>query len=106
MDTKKYNGWTNYETWLVNLWFDDSFNDDAQQCFDDAEADNTFTRAERATLNLADVIKDTVEEMNPIASQASLWSDMVNGALSEVNWYEIAEHYIVKVGTLTEGGMR
>ncbi len=97
MDTKKYNGWTNYETWRVNLWFDDSFNDDARRCFDDAEADNTFTRTERATLDLADVIKDMVEEMNPITDSASLWSDLVNGALSEVNWYEIAEQYIENI---------
>ena len=28
MEDKKYNGWTNYETWLVNLWID---NDEAVQ---------------------------------------------------------------------------
>jgi len=22
MTTKEYNGWTNYETWLVKLWID------------------------------------------------------------------------------------
>ena len=23
MENKTYNGWTNYETWLCNIWFDD-----------------------------------------------------------------------------------
>lgn len=31
METTKYNGWTNYETWLVNIWFDQSFSEWASE---------------------------------------------------------------------------
>jgi hypothetical protein len=27
MNRREYNGWTNYETWLVNLWYGDVFTD-------------------------------------------------------------------------------
>lgn len=97
----KYNGWTNYETWLVNLWMDNEqgsseyWNECAQEAYDNADSDTSFTREERATLNLADTMKDEHEEAQPEVT--GLWADMMNAALSEVNWYEIAEHYIEEV---------
>ena len=27
MERREYNGWTNYETWLVNMWYGDIFAD-------------------------------------------------------------------------------
>ncbi len=58
------------------------------------KADNIFTRDERATLDLADRLKEFIEEQNPLADQGNLYSDLLGGALSGVNWYEIAEYYI------------
>lgn len=94
--SEKYNGWTNYETWLVNLWADNDqesyqfWREQSQAAYDNAEKDDTFTREERAALDLADELKEwyTPPEVTGI------WADMINAALSEVNWYEIAEHYI------------
>lgn len=57
MKTETYNGWTNYETWVVNLWLgndegsDRYWREQAQECFDESETERSFTRAERATLN-------------------------------------------------------
>src|SRR4051794_430341 len=68
MSDKRYNGWTNYETWLVALWAD---NDEAsyhyqqrlaQQFWDDSQADSTFSRDERATLDLAKSLRDETED--------------------------------------------
>lgn len=100
--TDKHNGWTNYETWLCALWLD---NDVASQglmrglaagAYAEAEADDTFTRSEKATLDLADQIKDMHEEMAEefMSSQSGFFTDLINGGLSSVNWYEVAEHYI------------
>jgi hypothetical protein len=105
---KRYNGWTNYETWNVALWLNNEegsyrhWTAEAQDCYDNAKADNTFTRDERATIDLTDALKDSLENdkndmLEASGQTASMWADLVGAALSEVNWYEIAEHYIEKV---------
>lgn len=94
----QYNGWTNYETWLINLWADNDagsyefWREQAQETYNEASADDTFSRDERAALDLAEKLKEWHNEATPEVT--GLWADMINAALSEVNWYEIAEHYI------------
>ena len=46
------------------------------------------------TQDLAEMIKDYVEELNPISGDASMFTDLLGSALSAVNWAEIAEHYL------------
>ncbi len=62
----------------------------------------TFTREERAVLDLADSLKDSYEEamcdlLDRSKAGASVWSDLLGAALSEVNWHEIAQHMIEDV---------
>jgi hypothetical protein len=37
---------------------------------------------------------DWIEQLNPLADEANLFSDLINAALGEVNWYEIAETFL------------
>ena len=96
MTSTIYNGWTNYETWLFNLHTDDTFTEDAQTAYDDAEADDTFTREENATKALADSIESYAEEFigEELQNQSGFAADMVNTGLRSINYYEIAKHYI------------
>lgn len=102
-EEKGYNGWVNYETWNVALWIGNEqgsysqANHMAQSAWDDAEADRTFTRSERATLDLSKALQEWIEEMNPLGGDASMFSDLLSAALGEVSWHEIAEHYIEDV---------
>ena len=98
MDTK-YNGWANYETRAVKLWMD---NDEgtygywaatAQEVWDDTEGDDTFTHAESAAIELAKLLEREIEESAPDLG-ASVWSDFLAAAISEVNWHEIAADLI------------
>ena len=107
MATKKeYNGWYNYETWLVKLWIDNEqgsceyWDEVAQETWNDASADRTFTRDERAALTLSDRLKDEFEEAQPIVE--GFWADLLGAAMSEVNWHEIAKHYIDDVEKTVE----
>jgi hypothetical protein len=105
MERKEYNGWTNYETWNAALWLDNdqgSYNywcEQAQECYANAEPSSSFTKEEQAVLDLADMLKSDGEERAEqwMPDQSSFFADMLNAALSEVNWHEIAEHYISDV---------
>ena len=57
---------------------------------------------ERATLDLADRLKDEITEANPLADQPSFFADVLSAAISEVNWYEIAEHWVEDIDTSDE----
>jgi hypothetical protein len=98
----EYNGWTNYETWAVNLWMsndqgsDSYWRETAQEIYNEAETEKSFTRDERATLNLSDRLKTEHEEAQPDLG-ATLWADLLGAAMSEVNWHEIAQHFVADV---------
>jgi len=92
----KYNGWTNYETWLCNLHFDNFWQEEAQNYYDQAEADETFTKEERAALDLSEAIKESVTEIvdETKCAENGFVSDIINATLSAINYYEIAKGYI------------
>ena len=43
MNTQKYNGWSNYETWLCNLWFNDFDFTDIMDMFDDCDSNLCYS---------------------------------------------------------------
>jgi hypothetical protein len=72
-----YNGWTNYETWNVGLWYGDVFADMASEQKLDSDSLEAFV----------------VEmEMDKIPD-SSLAADIMNASLRRVNWDELADHY-------------
>lgn len=96
MSDKKYNGWSNYETWLVNLWFDnEEYGQDMLRQF----AKDSIYCAElhgrdrdNAVYECSKMIQNEVEEHIPEVE--GMFSDLLQSALQEVNWHEIAEHIV------------
>ena len=94
-EVKTYNGWKNYETWVTKLWMD---NDEAGQNLQRewvGTAKNTpknevWTREETTRFTLADLMKEYVEDNSPLEGDASMYTDLLKAAMSEVNWEEIA----------------
>ncbi len=78
----QYNGWTNYATWRVNL-----------EIFDGMSAlDLTGKR-----VNCASEVKDACAEyaenlITDYKSETNLAQDYALAFLSDVNWWEIANH--------------
>ena len=85
--SKKYNGWTNYETWNFNLWITNEEEDYSQ------------------VMELAFDSEDEYELSNKLETLAHEWydkifldldtgfiSDMVYSSIKSVNFYEVAEH--------------
>jgi hypothetical protein len=85
MNQNDYNGWTNYETWVVNLWM----TNDQGSCSYWEEVTNDCD----SISDLSDAIKDYVEEGNSLSDESSLYSDLMNAAISECNFYEIAKSF-------------
>jgi hypothetical protein len=86
MTQDEYNGWTNYETWSVKLWIDDShyYWQEIVQEYKDSDSGT------KDVYGLAERIREEIEDNSPL-NGASVYSQLLNGALCEVNWQEIAE---------------
>jgi hypothetical protein len=100
-----HNGWTNYETWNVALHIDNEqvsqayWREQARTAYLDAADTDTFTKRENAAFVLLEILKEQFNDNAPELS--GTYADMLNAALSEVNWYEIASNLINNV---IEGG--
>ena len=75
MSNDKYNGWTNYETWLVNI-----------ELLDGASAKDIWGKQCKP-----DWVETYVKDVGRRLSEGFDLS-CVNTVLSEVNWHELAEH--------------
>jgi hypothetical protein len=71
-----YNGWTNRETWIINLYLGDYFQDVAND----------------GQHLMADYIEETVWDMLDDADIPAMFKDMID--LGAVNWQELADHYV------------
>jgi len=100
-----YNGWQNYETWATSRWLNNdeatcnhcrglarAATQDAPNC--EQARDQIWTADEAKKFLLADRLREYVEEMNPLTDEATLFTDLLNAAISEINWHEIAETFL------------
>ena len=108
-----YNGWTNYETWGVALVLDND-RGTYEECREQAErfkieapehhnVPAIWTVEQAARFELADWLKDYTETLCGIGSESEgygipeptlMAQQLLGGAISDVNWDEIASHYL------------
>ena len=69
-----YQGWTNYQTWRINLELFDGYETETE-----VDADYCEELAEEYIFSLA-------------TDDTTLMEDYARAFISDVNWYEIAEH--------------
>jgi hypothetical protein len=81
---KTYNGWTNYETWRVNLEMVDGSH------WGDVIEGDQEPDAYKLGLDIKDCCETWIEESAP----EGLARDYALAFLSAVNWQEIAQHLI------------
>jgi hypothetical protein len=89
-----YYGWTNYETWCMALHMGND--EPLQRCFERAAVEAV---QDVGVGDAVPVLADRLEEWHKDAMPevSGVFADLLNAAMSEVNWYEIARHYIEAV---------
>jgi len=76
----EYNGWSNYETWLVSLWLNND-----RLTYNALEA----IKAENLSVhNKAEELEELVRELYEF-EPVGIVADFVNAAFGRVNWLEI-----------------
>jgi hypothetical protein len=80
MERREYNGWTNYETWLVNMWYGDIFTDMHN------EGEDTSAQA------LEDFVTSVLEDEGQLR-EGGFAADIMNAAMRQVDWEDLASHY-------------
>jgi hypothetical protein len=77
-----FNGWTNKETWLVNVWYMDNM----PEHFADSEQYHVEPQ------ELAETVQSIAEECEALSQlPAGLLSDFINDSWAEVDWRELCE---------------
>lgn len=96
-----YNGYSNYESWLVAVWIDNSqesidfWVDVAKHHYNISEDRKYFTKKEEAVISFAEDMKQWHEDNMPDSEEiGGLWSDMIHAALGSVDWHELAGKYM------------
>lgn len=95
MKNETYNGWCNRETWLVPLWWN--------ECpIESIEADTKEEAIEFLAEQLESLFDELMAEHSIPAN--GLLMDLLQGAISRIDWREIAEHWIDDIEVkLSEG---
>src|SRR5712691_7569519 len=90
-------GFANYQTWCVNWWLanDEEISRRCRALVAEASNvvrdssfvfDGIWTTAEATRNLLADALRELVGELNPVSDQTSLFTDLMDTALGEVDW--------------------
>lgn len=94
-DRETVEGWSNYPTWAVNLWL---AND--RKLYDETRAlvagvVTTATRSDWVDTHRGDVARALKARIEPRAPELkSPFDSLLSYALSEVDWYELAQEWI------------
>ena len=98
---QRHEGWTNYETWCVQLWIANDYG--LYHYFRDRVRELKAARGVSRTimlpktrkaieLELAEELKEWANENAPNVD--GMWGDLLGAALGEVNWDEIAKDMV------------
>ena len=104
-DDTYYNGYKNYETLTVAHWLASEeesrrhWREVAREQKREAPhywevREEIWAKADAAKYRLARMLRAEVEKGSPLEGESSLYSDLLSAALSEVDWYEVAQEFL------------
>jgi hypothetical protein len=86
-----YNGWNNYATWRINL-----------ELFDGVNAYQLSGRYVNSPSEIKDLARDYVENIIYETTSEGVARDYALAFLSDVDWWEIANHLIANLEDETQ----
>jgi hypothetical protein len=104
-----YNGYSNYETWAVQLWIDNTESKSsywrrlAEEIYNHQAKEQThFSKAEDASCILAEKLRDSYNNgmeriLNDANVNGTVWADLLNASVCAVNFGEIAKNLMESV---------
>lgn len=111
-ESKGYQGYANYETWACALWIDNDHGlyDTRREMVRMTWTDSEYGENERenqsteARSDLSEILKNWIEEMAPTLG-ATMFSDLLTAAISEIDFYELADAWLnEEINENGEGG--
>jgi hypothetical protein len=102
-----YNGWTNYETWVANLWIG---NDEGAYSYWMEQTKSLWNRCgthpgrtqeEDLEIQLSDMLKSEVTEEMP--EVGGMFGDMLTASVGRIDWSEIAKGIIEGISEDLDG---
>lgn len=107
-----YNGYSNYETWAVQLWIDNNESSSSywrqiasELYYQHAVEQVHFSKVEDAICLLVDKLKESYQyQMETMLDRAqgdgTVWADLLNASLCAVNFGEIAKNLMESILTV------
>jgi hypothetical protein len=104
-----YNGYSNYETWAVQLWIDNTESKSAywrrlaEEIYNHQASEQVhFSKVEDATCILAEKLRDSYNNgmeriLNDANVNGTVWADLLNASVCAVNFGEIAKNLMESV---------
>lgn len=101
---KRHNGFANYETWLVAVWISNDRKRSEYYRFlaklivasGKLGREERLSTAEGRRNILAINLRTSVEDHSPMRHHTTLYADLMNAALSDVDWYEVANELMTE----------
>jgi hypothetical protein len=104
-----YNGYTNYETWAVQLWIDNSESSSnywrrlAEEIYNHQASEQVhFSKVDDAICLLTEKLKNSYNAgmeqlLSDGNSTGTVWADLLNASVCAVNFGEIAKNLMESV---------
>ena len=93
-----YEGWSTYESWVVSLWMD---NDAKQYVKTHLTAERHLNQhagdKEHAAIEYALELEEELTKGIPYSPKNGVYGDLLAGALSQIDYREIADHFLSSI---------
>lgn len=94
MKDERYNGWTNYATWRVNLEIIDGDYDYWNEHLEEMEGEDAEDILYTMTQLVEEHVQQIMDANDPGDDMSNLIRSYANAFLADVSYYEIAKHLI------------